>query len=390
MPYFSKKILLSSIIILGVISLGAALVYKEKFVSSVQKNEDRVSTNLNSKIDNLEPSESQENQEDISIESLNDYELFAHDIKRANNENTSTISVQFFGDMMLERNVAKAMGTKGLDYLFEKIAGEKNGLSHHADLLVANLEGPFAPTRVPTTKSIAFRFDPKLAGQLKKYQFDGFSLANNHTLDMGKQNVDFTRNTLREQGLAYFGYQTKEDKELVWIAEIPEKTDKVAFVGFNNTDHPLNMTKVTETINDAKEKARYVIVFMHWGPEYKQISRTQERDLAHLLVDKGVDAVIGAHPHVVQEMELYKGKPIFYSLGNFIFDQYFSKETQEGISVGLIFQEGQVKSAYVFPFYGVKSQVQLMEGEREQKFFEWFNKNSRIGDKKFEKGKIEL
>jgi poly-gamma-glutamate synthesis protein (capsule biosynthesis protein) len=129
---------------------------------------------------------------------------------------------------------------------------------------------------------------------------------------------------------------------------------------------------------------------MHWGIEYKNISNDAQRNLAHLLIDKGVDAVIGAHPHVVEEAELYKNKPIFYSLGNFIFDQYFSEETQEGLSVGLILQDGAVKSAYLFPMYGVKSQVQLMEEERRDKFLEWFNENSRMGGKKFVEGKIQF
>lgn len=321
---------------------------------------------------------------------LNNYEQFAADIKKANEENTSTISIQFFGDIMLDRSVAKNIGKKGLDYLFEYFYGPEKGLYHHANLIVANLEGPFAPSRVPTTKSIAFRFDPILASQLKKYEFDVVSLANNHTLDMGKQNVDFTRETLKKQNIGFFGYQTKENKDLTWIAEIPSKEDKVAFIGLNNTDHPLDMSKVSEAIIDAKQKAKYVIVFMHWGVEYKRISRDQERNLARLLIDKGVDVVIGAHPHVVQEMELYKEKPIFYSLGNFIFDQYFSTETQEGISVGLILQDGKVKQISVFPFYGQKSQIRLMEGSRLQKFFEWWNKNSRINSKKFEKGRLKI
>jgi poly-gamma-glutamate synthesis protein (capsule biosynthesis protein) len=164
----------------------------------------------------------------------------------------------------------------------------------------------------------------------------------------------------------------------------------VAIIGVNNTDHALKMNKVKEAIVEAKKQARYVIVNVHWGVEYKRNSRKAEQDLAHWFVDQGVTAVIGGHPHVVQEMEIYKGAPIFYSLGNFIFDQYFSTDTQEGVSVGLTLNDGKVKDVYVFPFYGVKSQVQLMEGERKAKFFDWWNKNSRLGDKKFSDGKVSL
>ncbi|HLD60830.1 MAG TPA: CapA family protein, partial [Patescibacteria group bacterium] len=137
------------------------------------------------------------------------YLSFASDAVNAKEENANVISIQFFGDMMLDRNVAKVMGTKGLDYLFANVQGEKR-IFGDADLLIANLEGPFASKRVATSKSIAFRFDPKLAEQLKKYGFDGVSLANNHSYDMGRANVAFTRETLKKAGVGYFGDELLE------------------------------------------------------------------------------------------------------------------------------------------------------------------------------------
>lgn len=307
------------------------------------------------------------------------------------NKINSIISLQFFGDMMLERSVEKNFGADGLDYIFKNLRGQENRFFYGADLLLANLEGPFAPSRVKTTKSIAFRFDPKLASQLKKYGFSGFSLANNHTLDMGFANYDFTRSILDENNIFYFGHQTKEGVEYIYIAGQKEYLpEKIAFLGFNNTDHPLNLAKVREALDLAKEQARYVIVYMHWGNEYQRISHTNQREFGRWLIDNGVTAVIGMHPHVIQEMEIYKNRPIFYSLGNFVFDQYFSKETQEGISVGLNLSEGEVKDIYVFPFFSVKSQNSLMLGDRQKEFFNWWNKNSRLEGKQFVDNKINL
>ena len=300
-------------------------------------------------------------------------------------------SIQFFGDMMLERNVAKAMGKDGLDYLFKKLAGQENRFFYGADLIVANLEGPFAPARVPTTKSIAFRFDPSLAPQLKKYNFSIFSLSNNHTLDMSKANYEFTKKVLDQNGLKYFGHQTKEGVEYMKILGAEDgMAEPVAFIGLNNTDHALDMVKVKKMFEEAKKQARYIVPFVHWGNEYQRISHQTQRDLAHRLVDMGASAVIGAHPHVIQEMETYKDVPIFYSLGNFIFDQYFSKDTQEGISLGLTFQNGSVKDIFVFLFYGLKSQVNLMSGKRKEEFFTWWNKNSRLDGRIFEEGKLNV
>lgn len=316
------------------------------------------------------------------------YARFYDDIATRKEANSSAFGIQFFGDIMLDRNVAKVMGASGTSYLFENILGEGKGLDPRIDLTVANLEGPFAPSRIKTTKSIAFRFDPKFARELKDAGFDAVSLANNHTLDMGWANVDFTHATLDEAGLPYFGDQLRDTKEFTHVAQSGGQT--IAFVGLNNTDHVMDLKKISSIIADAKARASTTIVMMHWGEEYKRISNANQRSFAHFLIDEGVAAVIGAHPHVIQEAELYKGKPIFYSLGNFVFDQYFSQETQEGLSVGLIFQDGEIVSVYAFPFYSVKSKVFMMEGERRDKFYEWLNKNSRIEDKKFEEGELIL
>ncbi len=306
-------------------------------------------------------------------------------------EKSPLITLQFFGDIMLDRNVAKAMGNQGLDYIFAKLKGAENRFFTGTDLMIANLEGPFAPSRVPTSKTIAFRFDPKYAAALKDNGFDVVSLANNHTLDMGFANVDFTMKTLDEADLSHFGHELKETDEYLLIKSIPGINEKVAFIGINTTDHPTDMTALKSTVEKAKAETDTVIAFMHWGHEYQRHSHATQQELAHTLIDWGVTAVIGAHPHVVQEVELYKDRPIFYSLGNFIFDQYFSKDTQEGLSVGLTIQAGKVKTMYAFPLQSNKSQVQLMVGKRRIDFIEWLNTNSTLDAKKFNQdGYIDL
>ncbi len=316
------------------------------------------------------------------------YQNFYHDAEFLKAADPSVVSLQFFGDIMLDRNVAKVMGASGTAYIFEHIVGEGNGLDSRIDLTIANNEGPYAPTRVKTSKSIAFRFDPKYATELKHAGFDAVSLANNHTLDMGWKNVDFTHQTLEAAGVGHFGDQLRESKDFTFVTTTNGQT--IALVGFNNTDHIMDLKKISAVIADAKARASTTIVMMHWGDEYKRLSNVNQRTFAHYLIDEGVDAVIGAHPHVIQEAEIYKGKPIFYSLGNFVFDQYFSNDTQEGLSVGLILKQGKVHSVYAFPLYSVKSQVFLMDGQRRDNFYGWLNATSRLGDKKFEGGKIDL
>lgn len=293
------------------------------------------------------------------------------------------VTLQFFGDIMLDRSVAKVMGSKGLDYIFAKNT-PTNTIFIDTDLTIANLEGPFALQRIQTSKTIAFRFDPKFAAQLKSHGFDGFSLANNHAYDMGRNNVDFTRKVLQENELFHFGDEYNEGSQYTYIVgEEKNLPFKVAFIGLNATEGPVDMAKTKEAVEDAKSRAKFLIINIHWGEEYKPNSNKSQQNLAHQLIDWGADAIIGHHPHVVQEVEVYKDKYIFYSLGNFIFDQYFSQPTQEGMSVGLIlYDDGSVK-ARIIPFFSKRSQVQVMSGRQKEEFFEWMNKNSRMGSSSF-------
>jgi gamma-polyglutamate biosynthesis protein CapA len=89
-------------------------------------------------------------------------------------------------------------------------------------------------------------------------------------------------------------------------------------------------------INQVENSSDLVIVYAHWGNEYQSNSNLAIQTIAHKLIDAGADVIIGSHPHVVQESEIYNGKVIYYSLGNFIFDQYFMPETQQGLLVKMV------------------------------------------------------
>jgi poly-gamma-glutamate synthesis protein (capsule biosynthesis protein) len=296
----------------------------------------------------------------------------------------SELKIQFFGDIMLDRHVAKKMGNRGLSYIFKNI--DRSNLLGGSDITIANLEGPFAPYRVSTTKAIAFRFDPKYAEQLKQLGFSGFSLANNHSYDMGSRNVAYTRSVLEKNGLHWFGDELKEGETYTWVATSTTGSTTVAFLGLHNTYHEPDLKKVEAALRSAKEHAEYVIVNVHWGVEYKPTSTPKQQKLARWLIDHGATAVIGHHPHVIEEAEVYKDRPIFYSLGNFIFDQYFSTSTQHGLSVGLVLSGGNVTSAHVFPFGGVQSVVVPLTGAAREGILNTLNQRSRWAGKKFENG----
>ncbi|MBI4993160.1 MAG: AmmeMemoRadiSam system protein B [Candidatus Magasanikbacteria bacterium] len=295
-------------------------------------------------------------------------------------------SVLFFGDMMLDRNVAEKIKENGADWLFSALAGEENRFFSGMDEINANLEGPFADSRRKTSKSIAFRFDPALIPTLKKYNFSIFNLANNHTLDMGKQGFEEAKKNLQNVGLAFYGAQYGIDSLTREIGGL-----KIGFVGFNDTNVQVDVEKLKEEIIKLKNSADFIIVSAHWGEEYQFLkSNKHQQKLARDIIDAGADIIIGHHPHVVQEMEVYKNKPIFYSLGNFIFDQYFSAETQQGLAVGLVMSEGGKQSVYVFPLQSVQSQIKLMSGDSLNSFFVQFIRESRLSDYTFGDSNLKI
>ena len=130
---------------------------------------------------------------------------------------------------------------------------------------------------------------------------------------------------------------------------------------------PKPPAEALETIEQQNEPPRTIIVLIHWGTEYSLKSSPAQQSLAHQLIDAGADLIIGHHPHVVQDIEQYNDKLIFYSLGNFIFDQYFSNEVQQGLLVGLEFQDKQLVFD-LLPIQSKLSQPFLMEGNIRETF----------------------
>jgi len=267
----------------------------------------------------------------------------------------------FVGDMMFDRTVAtRIAASKDSAYTFQKIHGEEDRFFKGYDLVVGNLEGPVTPQHRPPEKAIDFAFNKTIPGLLKKEGFDAVSQANNHTLDQGRIGADDSRSTLQASGLSAFGDEIRDDATSS-IAILERRGQKIALLGFNTTDHALDETAVLASIKQARSSADRVIVYMHWGQEYAAKPTSAQVARAHWFIDHGVDAVIGSHPHWMESVETYHGHVIAYSLGNFIFDQDWSPETQEGLAVGLVL-DGTSSELHLFPVSIIKSQPELLSG----------------------------
>jgi poly-gamma-glutamate capsule biosynthesis protein CapA/YwtB (metallophosphatase superfamily) len=271
-----------------------------------------------------------------------------------------------FGDLMLGRAVRSRMDKNGLDYPFEKM--DKKYLETN-DLLMANLEGPIATKAIKTSKAIAFRFLPDVAPLLKKYSFDALSEANNHAADMGWAGYEDSFHYLQKEGILVFGHPRDINEKSVAFTQILDQ--KIAFIGFDDVDFKLKTEEAFQKIKDLTAQGYKVIPFFHWGVEYVHKPNARQQDLARRSIDAGAFAVIGCHPHVVQSYETYKGRPIFYSLGNAVFDQEFSPATQEGLSIAMAMGDDGFE-IYFLPIKIDRSQMRLMNEKERKAFLERF------------------
>jgi gamma-polyglutamate biosynthesis protein CapA len=255
------------------------------------------------------------------------------------------LSILVVGDIMLDRNVRNKINEIGFDEFFKDI---KDFLMA-PDVTIGNLEGPFTsyPSKTASlvSKELVFTFDPALVPKLAEIGFDIFGLANNHTMNFGREGFAMTKQYLMDAGLTYYGDPNNKDG----LSVIFEKKGiTVGLVGFHEFTY-VNFDKVLAEIDRIRPQVDFLIVSPHWGPEYQREPTEKMVALAHSWIDHGADAIIGAHPHVIGDVEEYNGKKIFYSLGNFVFDQYFSKETSEGLAVNIVLEkEGdKIKNNYI-------------------------------------------
>ena len=181
------------------------------------------------------------------------------------------------------------------------------------DLTIANLEGTFTNSTSRVDKTYAFKGPAEFVNILTSSSVESVTLANNHSRDYGTQSLTDTKATLDTAGVIHFGY---DETSVVDVHGV-----KVGLIGiYELIDHTGRAQQVKDHIAKVKsEGADVVIVIFHWGIERDAAPNAHQTMLARLAIDEGADLVCGHHPHVLQGIEVYKGKNIVYSLGNFCF-----------------------------------------------------------------------
>ncbi len=258
----------------------------------------------------------------------------------------SSLTILIGGDIMFDRHVRQLGEKNGYGSLFAPIVS----FLKKADIVVANLEGPItsnpSKTLFPsgqTGKELVFTFAPETAKVLADAGITIVSLANNHTDNFGTAGFSETKKWLTDASVQYFGDPWNSLSSS--LSPNNPSTEKiitkngisVAFVGYHAFQPGFD--RVIAKVKELKTQGNFVIVMPHWGEEYVATSSEQLKIKAHALVASGADAVIGSHPHVIMDHEWIGDVPVFYSLGNLLFDQYFSAEVMKGNIIELLLKK---------------------------------------------------
>jgi len=278
--------------------------------------------------------------------------------------NQKVKTVLLVGDIMLDRGVENLIKQNSIYYPFQKISHFLRGI----DTVFGNLEGPVVnnPPEFPVN-SLKFAFNPEVIKGVSWSNFNLFSLANNHTPDMGKEGLEETKEWLKKYGINFVGDPLSVSSDNLNSSFL---RDDITFLAFNQIfpfmEKEEEMIKAIKTVKYLNPD-NFLMVSLHWGEEYKLINSPAQQSLAHRIIKAGADLIIGHHPHVVQNIEKYQGKLIYYSLGNFIFDQYFSPDTQEGLAVGLEIHPDRLVCR-LFPLQINLNQPVLMKQNKAREF----------------------
>lgn len=249
------------------------------------------------------------------------------------------VEIVLGGDVMLGRSVLTESESVGdWRYPFLKVADRLK----EADLVFINLESPFMDGCPRTNTGMKFCSDPRMVEGLVWAGIDVVSLANNHFSDYGESGIATTKKVLAGAKIESVGRGNLLIKEV--------NGTKFGFLGFNFVFRGPSEAEL-ELIRDSDQKVAVLVVGVHWGEEYKASPTNKQKLIAKNLVEAGADVVVGHHPHWLQGEEYINGKPVYYSLGNFVFDQMWSEETKKGLVMKLTFKDGKLQKEEKLPVY---------------------------------------
>ncbi len=273
-------------------------------------------------------------------------------------------SIVFVGDIMLGRFVEQLMKREGDTYPFQGLSLETLG---NKPAIVGNFEASVPPIHIPTPNyQLQFSVPIASLSAFKGVGFTHLSLANNHSFDHGRAGYEHSLAALGEEFVVFGSEKDISEQSRTYLETT---AGRVALIGINNSDIGVDTSVITKVLQDAAEDSILQIVYIHWGLEYEERHSRSQKRLATTLVEAGADLIVGHHPHVVQDIDSINGVPVFYSLGNYIFDQYFSRSVQEGLVLSVAIFDNEL-SIYLHPVssVGTLSQPHLQSVVNQSQF----------------------
>ena len=227
------------------------------------------------------------------------------------------------GDVLLDRGPGDVIQAYGPDCILQAVAGQLRG----ADITFCNLECPLSTVGPHMPSTMIFRADPATVSVLTDGGFDIVSVANNHTLDAGAAALVETLDHLDAAGIKYVGSARDpahgSDPTFIQVQGL-----RVGFLAYTDLSFThvsysrvdADLTQLRAQIAAARGQCDLLLVSYHWGDQDVDVPNTRQVQVGHASIDAGADAVLGHHPHVLQGVEFYRGCPILYSMGDFVFD----------------------------------------------------------------------
>lgn len=295
----------------------------------------------------------------VTVSSIGVIDSLLSDVKSGRVTNKKSTTVTFVGDVMLARNVEYLLKSRGSNYPFTYL----EELFAGSDTVVGNFESAVLKNHIKTPSfTTTFSVDSLFLPLLTKAGFTHMSLANNHSFDYGPTTFVHTETALKEAGLSVLGNPNQVTTSTTAI--ITSGDYIIGLLAINRVFSDTPWADVVTKIKELEAQSDYQIAFVHWGEEYILKHNSKQEEFAKKMIDTGIDAVVGHHPHVTQDIEVYKNKPIFYSIGNFIFDQYFSVDVQQGLLLKLNITTSTAAYTIVpISSEGALSQPALMAGQ---------------------------
>lgn len=292
--------------------------------------------------------------------------------------NKNEVTICFTGDILLDRGVKREIKKNGFDYPYLLV----KDIIKKADIVYGNLECPLINEGTPVLKRgyLIFKGDLSNAKALKSAGYTIINLANNHVMDYGHEGLVSTLSALKRESIKTIGagYKKEDAYKPIYIYKNGIKIGFLSYSIFPPEGYIYSSSKpdiarlekwVSKDIEKAKNKCDFLVVTFHWGKEFAFFSSELQKEIAHNAIDSGCDVVVGHHPHVLQETEIYKDKPIFYSIGNFVFDNQIPKRTDETVILNLKLRKGsnieteiipiKIKNCQPTPIYGEEGEYIL-------------------------------